>query len=86
MTTSLSEIWENTDGCSEQYICASVLYLMSVILQCYSVIIDQGIIAPGHGKEVVDGLNDIDKRHIYKLIYNVQLPGTIFLFSDANAH
>ena len=34
MTTSLSKIWENTDGCAEQYICASALYLMSVMLQC----------------------------------------------------
>ena len=30
LTISLSTIWENTDGCSEQYICASALYLMSV--------------------------------------------------------
>ena len=45
-----STIWENTDRCEEQYICASALYLMSVMLQCYSVIIDSGIIAPRHGK------------------------------------
>ena len=42
MTTSLSKIWKNTDGCSEQYICDSALYLMSVLSQCYSVIIDHG--------------------------------------------
>ena len=29
-TSTLSKIWENTDGCSEKYICASELYLMSV--------------------------------------------------------
>ena len=28
LTTSLSTIWENTDGCSDQYRCASALYLM----------------------------------------------------------
>ena len=27
MTSTLSKICENTDGCVEQYICASVLYL-----------------------------------------------------------
>ena len=48
---------------------------MSVMLQCYSVIIDQGIIAPGHGKEVVDGLNAIDKCYIYNLMYKVQITG-----------
>ena len=31
LTTSLSTIWENNDGCAEKYICASALYLMSVI-------------------------------------------------------
>ena len=43
--------------------------------QCYPVIIDRGISAPGHGKEVVDGLNDIDKIYIYQLMSNVQLSG-----------
>ena len=62
MTTSFSTIWENTDGCAKQYICVYALYLMSVISQCYSIIIDQGISAPGHGKKVVHGLNDVDKR------------------------
>ena len=65
LTTSLSTIWENTDGFAEQYRCASALYLMSVMSQTYSIIIDQGISAPGHGKEVVDGLNAVDKRYIY---------------------
>ena len=54
LTTSLSTIWENTDGCAEQYICASALYLMSVMSQTYSIIIDRGISTPGHGKEVID--------------------------------
>ena len=43
--------------------------------QCYSVIIDRGISAPGHGKEVVDGLNAIGKRYTYQLMSNVQLTG-----------
>ena len=40
LKTSLITIWENTEGCAEQYICASALYLMSVMSQCYSVVID----------------------------------------------
>ena len=58
-------IWENTDGCDEQYRCASALYLMSVMSQPYSIVIDRGISAPGHGKEMVHGLNAVDKRYIY---------------------
>ena len=48
---------------------------MSVMSQCYSVIIDRGISSPGHGKEFVYLLNAVDKRYIYQLISNVQLHG-----------
>ena len=77
LTSAFSTKWENTDGCSEQYRRASELYLMSVMLQCYTIIIDRGISAPGHGKEVFDSLNAIDKHYIYGLMSNVQLPGSI---------
>ena len=50
---------------------------MLVISQTYSLIIDRGISAPGHGKELVDGLNAVDKRYIYKLMSKVQLPGSV---------
>ena len=58
---------------------------MSVMSQCYSVIIDCGISAPGHDKEVADGFNSIEERYIYQLISNIQLPGLIFWFTDSNA-
>ena len=74
-TALLSTIWENTDGCDGQYIYDSTLYLMAVIFQRYSVIIYRYISAPGHGKEVADGLNAIYKRCIYQLMSTFQLPG-----------
>ena len=40
---------------------------MSVLSQRHSIIFDRGISAPGHGKEVVDGINSIDKRCMYQL-------------------
>ena len=40
LTSSLSKIWENNDGCDRQYRCAPAVYLMSVMPQCYSVTID----------------------------------------------
>ena len=49
----------------------------------YSLLIDRGISAPGHGKEVVDGLNAVDKRYIYQLMSKVQLPGS-FRFDSQN--
>ena len=74
LTSALSKILENADGCVEQYRCASSLYLMSVLYQFYSIIMYWGISSPGHGKEVVDVLNNIYKRYIYQLISNVRLP------------
>ena len=73
--SELSTIWENTDGCSDQYICATSLYLMSVLYQRHSIIFYRGISAHVHGKEVVDGLNAIGKRYMYQSMSIVQLPG-----------
>ena len=86
LITSLITIWENTDGCDEQYRFASALYLLSVMSQCYSIIIDLGISAPGHGKEVVDGLNAVNKRYIYQLMSKVQLPGSVIFDSQIKMH
>ena len=59
---------------------------MSVMSQTYSIIIDRGISAPGHGKEVVDGINDVDKRYIYQLMSKVQLSGSIRFDSQIKIH
>ena len=78
---------KNTDVCDEKSRCASALYLMSVISQCYSVIVDQGISAPGHGKEVVDELNAIDNCYIYInlcIMFNYLVQKV--LFPDVDAH
>ena len=49
---------------------------MSVMSQCYSVIIDRGISAYGNGKEVVGGINSIVKQCIYQWMSNVKLTGS----------
>ena len=54
--------------------------------QFHSIIIDQGISAPGHVKEVVDGINAIGNRYIYQLISNVQLPGSKTFYSQILMH
>ena len=61
-------MWENTNGCAEQYICATELYVMSILDHAYYIIIDQGVGAPGHGQDVVDGLNATGKRSISMLM------------------
>ena len=50
-------IWENTDAFADQYWCATVLYLLSMLAHAYNIIIDRGVGAPVNGRDVVDGLN-----------------------------
>ena len=66
MSNTLSTIWGNINGCDNNYICATSLYLISMLSQAFYVIIDRGISAPGHVKEVVYGLNDIAKRFLFQ--------------------
>ena len=64
LMTKKSTIWENTDGCAEQYKCTTALYLLSILSHAYNIVIDSGVGAPGHGKDIVDGLNAADKRFL----------------------
>ena len=59
---------------------------MSVMSQCYSITIDRGIRAPGHGKEVVDRLNDVDKYYIYQLMSTVKLTVSNIFDSQIQMH
>ena len=59
---------------------------MSGMSQNYSIIIDRGISATGHGKEVVNELNAVDKRYIHKLMTKVQLPGSVIFDSQIKVH
>ena len=50
------------DGCAEQYRCATVLFLLLMLSNAYSLIFNRSIGAPVHGREIVDGLNDTEKN------------------------
>ena len=75
ISTALSTIWENTDGCTNNYRCVTEFYLMSMLTQKFYVIIDGGISALVHGREVLYGLNSIVKRFLFQLISTVKLTG-----------
>ena len=45
------------------------------VFTCFYFIIERGISAPVPGREVVDGLNVIDKSFIFQLMQTMQLPG-----------
>ena len=59
---------------------------MSVMSQCYSIMIYRGISAPGHGNEVLYGINAVDKRYTCQFMSTVQLPGSNIFDSQIQMH
>ena len=56
LSSKLSTLWENKDGCDENYICAMKLYLLSMLSKAYYVVIENFVSATEHRREVLDGL------------------------------
>ena len=47
-----------------------------MLSHAYNIVIYSGVVAPGHVKDVVYGLNTTDKRFLKHLMTIVKLPGT----------
>ena len=57
-------MWYQTDGCANQYRCSIDYYMMSFLSKSYQIVIGEAVDTPGHGKDVVDGFNDVQKRYL----------------------
>ena len=57
-------MWDHTDGCTNQYRCASSIYILSFLDLYFIIIIDISVGDTVHGKYAVDGLNDRHNRII----------------------
>ena len=57
-------MWDQTDGCAKQYRCSIVYYLMSYLSTSYQIVLDRAVDTPGHGKDVLDGFNAVQKRYL----------------------
>ena len=57
-------MWDQKDGCAKQYRCSIAYYLMSYLSTSYQIILDIAVDTPGHGKDVVDGFNSVQKRYL----------------------
>ena len=68
LVSGMSIVWEDTDGCAKKYRCALAIYLMTVSSYSYGIILDREINAPVYIKNVVDGLNETDKRYLNEKI------------------
>ena len=53
----MSTVWEDTDGCANQYRFVLGIYLITVLLSSYDIIIDRSINATVHVKNVFDVIN-----------------------------
>ena len=58
----MSKVWEDTNGCSKQYICDLATYLMDMLSYSYDIIMDCAMNALGYGKNVVDTINEMETR------------------------
>ena len=57
-------MWYQTDECAKQYMCSIAYYLMSYLSTSYQIVLDRSVDTPGHGKDVVDGFNAVQKRYL----------------------
>ena len=56
--------WDQTDVCAKQYRCSIAYYIMSYLSTSYKIVLDRAVDTPGHGKDVVDGFNAVQKRYL----------------------
>ena len=57
-------MWDQTDGCANQYRCPIAYYLMSFLSKSYQIVLDIAIDTPGHVKDVLNGFNAVHKRYL----------------------
>ena len=68
-------MWDQIDGCAKQYRCYIAYYLMSYLSKSYRIVIDRDVDTPGHGKDVVDGFNSVQKRYLANCLRMRSTPG-----------
>ena len=65
-------LYGNTDGSGTQYRCSNAIYFLSLLAFNYSIIIDRAVGAPGHGKDLVDGLYAVDKLYLKIIMRSIK--------------
>ena len=86
LMTNKSTIWDNIDGSAEQYKCATALQSLSMLFHTCNIVIYRGVVAPGNGKDVVDGLNATDNFFPTILMTTMKIPGAVNNDSQVSMH
>ena len=71
--------------CGSIMMCDFAIFIINV-KHAYNIIIDRGVGALGHVREVVDGFNATEKRLILVLMTTVQLSGAADYYSQTIMH
>jgi hypothetical protein len=77
-------MWDQTDGCGKQYRCSIAYYLMSVLSVKFQIVIDRAVDTPGHGKDVVDGFNAVQKRFLTTCLRKTSMPEVHDTINDSD--
>ena len=54
----------NSDGCAAQYRCSTTFFFLSSLAMSHRIAINRAISCPGHGKDIVDGVNGTTKTEL----------------------
>ena len=57
-------MWDQKYGCAKQYRCSIAYYLVSYLSTSYQIVLDRAVDTPGHGKDLVDGFNAVQKQYL----------------------
>ena len=60
----------NSDGCAAQYRCSTAFFFLSSLVITHQIAIDRAISCPGHGKDIVDGVNGTTKTELSRASAN----------------
>ena len=67
-------MWDQKDWCAKQYRCSIAYYLMSYLSKSYQIVLDRAVDTTGHGKDVVDGFNAVQKRYLANFMIMCSTP------------
>ena len=57
-------MWDQAYVSTKQYMCLIAQYLMYFLSKSCQIVLDGSVDTPGHGKDVVDGFNDVQKLYL----------------------
>ena len=74
-------MWDQIYGCAKKYRCYIAYYLMYILSKSYQIVLDRAVDTPGHGKDVLDGFNAVQKRYLATCLIMCSTPEVDKIYS-----